>query len=73
MTEREAKSYWHNYRTDKTEYRSVPQTDAEAVEFIPQIPAAQNLYALRRKMGATISEAMIDVLSACIPEQAKTL
>jgi len=63
---KEEKRYWHNYKTGEIEYREAPTTDAEALELISQLPAAQGLYDCRRKLGDGILDAMMAVLTACV-------
>jgi len=49
--------------------REIPATDEEAIKYIPQISAAQNLYYIYREIGEDIIEAMIKVLQACVGEK----
>lgn len=59
--------HWYNYKTGENDYREKPIDDKEAVDYIPQLDAAQNLYQCLRGMGKDILEAMKDVLTACLP------
>lgn len=43
------RSYWANFVTGAHDYREVPATDEEAIQYIPQWPAAQSLYKLYRE------------------------
>lgn len=66
--EEEQQMYWGNFVTGEYDYRAMPQTDEEAVQYIPQWPAAQNLYRMHRERGLGISEAMEQTLRACVGE-----
>jgi hypothetical protein len=61
-------TYWHNYVTGEYDYLDMPQTDEEALNYLPQYPAARMLYELQRSMGDSILNAMGEVLSACVGE-----
>lgn len=54
-------SYWRNFKTDEWEYLTEAPVD-RAKEFIPQIPAALNLYDIHIELGETPLEAMRLVL-----------
>ena len=58
--------YWRNRKTGETEFRDMPETDEEAVKYIPQDETAQGLYVCWRNLGLEIDEAMINVLSASV-------
>ena len=60
--------YWYNFRTGGHDLRTSPQTDSEAVNYLPQWPPALNLYHLYRQMGDSISEASVRVLTLCVGE-----
>lgn len=54
---------WYNYAANEYECRTdAPQTDEEAVQFIPQSPAAQGLYRAHRSIGTGVLEAMVAAL-----------
>ena len=57
---------WYNFVTGEHEHREMPETDEEAVQYIPQIPAAISLFGMYRKMGKSIAEAMIEVLTSSV-------
>ena len=61
--------HWHNFRTGESDARGVPETDDEALDYLPQIPAAQGLYSVYRAKGETIMESMRLVLMACVGEK----
>lgn len=53
--------YWFNFVTNQHEYINTP---ADFSAYLPQIPAAQNLYGLHLKMDKTPIEAARLVLEA---------
>jgi hypothetical protein len=53
---------WWNYHSNQTEYGPFPMTDDKALEYLPQIHAAQQIYRIRRQQGASIPDAMRHVL-----------
>jgi hypothetical protein len=56
---------WHNFATGQTDWRdSIPATDEEAKQYLPQDPAALNLYDLYRLRGDSIEDAFIATLRA---------
>lgn len=59
-------SYWHNFKTGVIDCREAPHTDEEALQYISQNPSAQSMYLCYRQLGASVLDAMIKVLSACI-------
>lgn len=59
------KVYWGNFKTGEHDYRETPTGD-EVLAYIPQWPAAQNLYKLHLEMGKTEAEAMELTLKACV-------
>lgn len=65
-TKDDCRGYWHNQRTGETDYREMPATDADALDYLPQHPAAKGLYLCRRELGDTIAEAMTAVLEAVV-------
>lgn len=60
------RGYWSNFVTGDHDYRTMLDTDEEAVQYIPQWPAAQSLFKLHREMGLTVEDAMEKVLRACV-------
>ncbi len=63
------KNTWYNFVSDRYEKRSTPTTDAEAVQLIPQYPAAINLYYLLRNpeyKNESVLDAMVHTLEACV-------
>lgn len=50
-----------------------PQTDEEALEYLPDNNAARGLYDIYRKQGLSIPEAMIKTLEACVPQTLKEI
>lgn len=62
---------WHNYRTRQTDYLTESQsptrgTVENALDYIPQITAAQEMFKLLVKHeGLSVAQAMIRVLSVC--------
>ena len=56
--------YWSNFVTGEADYREAPTTDEEAKQYIPQWPAALNLYDLRRQMGDSVMDALGGVLES---------
>lgn len=60
-------NYWYNYDTKQSDYRGMPETDEDAIHYIPigEFGAARNLYGLYRETGLSISEAMLKTLGAC--------
>jgi hypothetical protein len=58
--------YWHNFATGTTDYRTMPTRDDEVKQYLPQEPAALNLFELYRQRGETTADAMIKVLQACV-------
>jgi hypothetical protein len=55
-------SGWHNFATGQIDYRTAPTTDEEAKQYLPQQPAALNLYDLYRLRGDSVEDAAIAVL-----------
>lgn len=68
--DKETKRFWTNQKTGEIECRHAPDTDEDAILYISQEPAAQNMYVCYRELGLPITEAMINVLSASIGESA---
>lgn len=68
--EQQSTSGWYNYRTEQYEgHTSAPENLSD---FIPQEPAAQNMYALLiEHMGYTPLQAVARVLSNVIGETQK--
>ena len=62
-------SYWFNYHTQEFEARDAPETAADALDCLPQIPAAQGLYRVHRAKGEDIMESMRLTLLACVGEK----
>lgn len=61
---------WYNYRTD--EYDPIEGAPQDFHDYIPQCPAAQNLFNLLvEHKGKSPLEAVIHVLSAATGEKAK--
>jgi len=60
-------NYWYNYDTKQHDYRGMPETDDDAIHYIPvtECGTARNLYGLYRETGLNISEAMLKTLEAC--------
>ena len=68
--EDDKKISWHNYVTGETDYREMPTTDDEAVQYIPQAyGAGPGMYRIFRMQGDSICHAMIKVLSAAIGDK----
>ena len=59
------KMYWYNYRSGEYEHGDVPTTDMKAMKYLPQKPAAANLYTVYRMGNLSIADAMVNVLSIC--------
>lgn len=57
---------WFNFKKDDFVYLGKDHsfTDEEALEYLPQQPAATGLFKLHRKMGKSVTEAMEQVLRA---------
>ena len=60
---------WYNFRTEEYDTTDVPETDAEALDYLPQLPAARGLYRVHRAKGEDIIESMRLVLMACVGEK----
>lgn len=60
------RGYWGNFVTGGHDYRTMPDADEEAVQYIPQWPAAQSLFKLYREIGLAVGDAMEKVLWACV-------
>lgn len=60
---------WFNFKTCVFEESEGPQTDEEALQYIPDIPAARGLFQVHRLMGKSIEEAMAETLSSCIGDK----
>lgn len=60
---------WDNFKTGKVETFDF-ESDERALEFIPQHPAAQNMYTAYRALGLNMQAAMINVLSVCAGDEA---
>ena len=58
--------YWFNYMTGEYDYREMPSTDDEVLNYIPQDVAVWGLYRCHRQMDKGIAEAMIATLTACV-------
>ena len=56
----------HNYKTVHVDLREYPETDEEAVQYIPQDVAAQGLYQCHRELGRSVAEASGRVLAASL-------
>lgn len=65
-------STWYNFKTKEYVYSDLPTTDEQAVEYIPQLQAAQGLYKCYRLMGNDIIESMIKVLEACVGQEGES-
>lgn len=63
---KEVQNYWYNYDSGKYDLRGMPETDEDAIHYIPigEFGAARNLYGLYRETGLSISEAMLKTLEA---------
>jgi hypothetical protein len=59
--------FWHNFQTGEADHREAPTTDEDAIQYIPQLEAAQRLYECLRLQGKGILEAMKETLTACLP------
>lgn len=59
---------WYNYKTGEWEERDAPQTDEEAVNYIPQQAGVAMYHLLREYRGLSIPEAMLYVLSVAVGE-----
>jgi hypothetical protein len=59
-------SFWWNYATEDYEENGEPVTDDKALQYLPQIPAAQGLYECHRKLGKSILEAMMETLLSVV-------
>lgn len=55
--------YWFNYKKNDYDFIETPK---DFHDYIPQYPAAQNLYGLYIKMGETPINACRKVLEACL-------
>ena len=55
---------WYNYRTES--YDHLSQAPSDFQDYIPQNPAAINMYNLLIKMGETPLEAVLHVFNECI-------
>jgi hypothetical protein len=53
--------YWNNLKTGESEYLTTAPIE-RMEEFIPQLPAAQNLYRIHLKLGKTPLDAAREVL-----------
>jgi len=62
------KMYWYNYCTNSYELGNAPQTDEEALRYLPQQLAVMGAYSCRRQLGETVLEAMLNVLKVCVGE-----
>lgn len=69
MEEKDRRMYWSNFLTGGSDHRLTPNTDEEAVQYIPQHPSAQNLYHLYREMSMSVIDAMTKVLMICAGEK----
>jgi len=65
---RDKRKYWGNFVTGEHDYREAPTTDEEAVQYIPQETAVQNLYKLHRQMGLSPLEALGKTLMTVVGE-----
>ena len=63
----DTKMYWHNFVTGEYEYIDTP---SDFTNYIPQEPAALNLYKLYiQHMGLSPLESCTKVLEACVGKQ----
>ena len=60
---------WNNFSTEEYDAIDAPETDEEALDYLPQIPAARGLYRVHRAKGEDIIESMRLVLMACVGEK----
>lgn len=61
---------WYNFETDEYEECGPPETDGDALRFLPRDQSARNMYAIYREQGGlSILESMVNVLSACVKEK----
>ncbi len=63
---------WFNYQSQEYENpgKNVSDfTDDDAMKYIPAIPSAHMLYDLHRRMDASIPDAMLAVLKACVGDR----
>ena len=58
----------YNYVTSRFERGASPRTDEEAMQYIPQHKHAQTMYALCRKKGESVIDAMEFVLDVELEE-----
>lgn len=60
---------WHNFVTGETDYReSAPQTDEEAIQYLPQI-GGPGMFRILREQGLSINDAMLHVLKVATREK----
>jgi len=57
---------FHNYKTGQVDWREYPETDEDAVQYIPQSVAAQGMYVCHRELGRSIAESSGRVLTAVL-------
>lgn len=60
---------WYNFGTGEYDY--LYESPENFADYIPDIPAAQSMYALLVKMGNSPIESALRVLTACVGEPAK--
>lgn len=65
MTKKPNSSGYTNFRTGETDYLDAPPDDWS--DYIPQHPAAQNLYRMLVATGIKPIDAAEDVLLRCVP------
>jgi len=58
----------YNYVTHRYERRKLPSTDEEALQYIPQNEYAQSFYAIRRKQGDSVLQAITNTLDMALDE-----
>ena len=58
----------YNYVTNRFEHRTLPITDEEALQYIPQNEYARGFYAIRRKCGDSVVNAIINTLDMALDE-----
>jgi len=63
MTE---KVFMYNLKTGETDHRLYPETDEEAVQYLPQDVAAQMLYKCHRALERSVRESSCRVLMSCL-------
>lgn len=57
---------WYNYTTNEYDWRITPETDQDALMYLPQLPIVQGLYKLYRASGESIGASMRKVLATML-------